>query len=248
MQDVRTQRGADTASDHHLLLARMKLKKKKKKRERERERERERSTRTRYEVDVLKDREVTETFRLTISNKYEALQNLLEEENMDIDTQWQHIKETWTSTCKEILGKKTCQNKECISADTISKVQVTTEKKGVINNSRTRAVKAAAQKQCAEANRAVKENITTDKENFIDSLAREAEDAAAHGNMKQLYETTRKLAGKYKQADRPIKDKKSDVVTSDGDQLKRWRERFEELLNRPAPENPPDIPPADEVL
>ena len=75
---------------------------------------------------------------------------------MDIDTQWQHIKDTWTSTCKEILGKKKCQNKEWISADTISKMQVRKEKKGIIKNSRTRAAKAAAQKQHAEANRAKK--------------------------------------------------------------------------------------------
>ena len=109
--DIRVQRGANTASDHHLLLARMKMKLKK--------REIKRNTRTRYNVDVLKDREVTQIFRLTISNKHEALQDLLEEENMDINTQWQHIKETWTSTCKDILGKKRCQNKDWISADTI---------------------------------------------------------------------------------------------------------------------------------
>ena len=166
---------------------------------------------------------------------------------MDIDTQWQHIKETWTSTCKEILGKK-CQNKEWSSADTISKMQVRKEKKGVINNSRTRAAKEAAQKQYTETNRAVKKSIKTDKENFIDSLAKEAEDAAAQGNMKQLYDTTRKLAGKYKQVDGPIEDKKGNVLTSDEDQLKRWREHFEELLNQSEPENPPDILPADEVL
>ena len=140
MQDIRVQRGADTDSYHHLLLARMKLKLKK--------REIKRSTRTKYNVDFLKDREVTETFRLTINNKYEALQGLLGEENRNIDT-----------PCKEILGKKKCQNKEWISADTISKVQMRKEKKGAINNSRTRAAKAAAQKQYADANRAVKKSI-----------------------------------------------------------------------------------------
>ena len=30
--------------------------------------------------------------------------------------------------------------------------------------------------------------------------------------------------------------------------MKRWREHFEELLNRPLPQNPPDIAPAEEVL
>ena len=51
------------------------------------------------------------TFRLTVRNKYEALQDLLDEGNMDIDTQWQQIKEMWTSTCSEVLGKKKYQQK-----------------------------------------------------------------------------------------------------------------------------------------
>ena len=110
MQDVRVQRGADAASDHHLVLARMKMKLKK--------REVKRSTRTQYNVDFLKDRLTTETFRLTVRNKYEALQDLLDEGNMDIDTQWQQIKEMWTSTCSEVLGKKKYQQKDWISADT----------------------------------------------------------------------------------------------------------------------------------
>ncbi|KAK2176630.1 hypothetical protein NP493_650g00027 [Ridgeia piscesae] len=77
--DVQQRRGADAASDHHLVLARMKMKLKK--------REVKRSTRTQYNVDFLKDRVTTETFRLTVRNKYEALQDLLDEGNMDIDTQ-----------------------------------------------------------------------------------------------------------------------------------------------------------------
>ena len=89
------QRGADATSDHHLVLARMKMKLKVKK-----------STRTQYNVDFLKYRVTTETFRLTIRNKYEALQDLLDEGNKCIDRQWQQIKEMWTSTCSEVLGKK----------------------------------------------------------------------------------------------------------------------------------------------
>ena len=240
MQDVRVQRGADAASDHHLVLARMKMKLKK--------REVKKRTRTQYNVDFLKDRLTTETFRLTVRNKYETLHDLLDEGNMDIDTQWQQIKEMWTSTCSEVLGKKKYQQKDWISADTLNEVQVRKEKKGAINNSRTRAAKATAQEEYTEANRAVKNSIKTDKANFIEDLAKEAEDASAQGNMKQLYEITRKLAGKYKRTDRPIKDKNGNVLTSDEDQLKRWREHFEELLNRPPPQNPPDITPAEEVL
>ena len=240
MQDVRVQKGADAASDHHLVLARMKLKLK--------NREVKRSTRTQYIVDFLKDRVTTETFRFTVRNKYEALQDFLDEGNMDIDTQWQQIKEMWTSTCSEVLGKKKYQQKDWISADTLNQGQVRKEKKGAINNNRTRAAKATVQEEYTEANRAVKNSVKTDKANFIENLAKEAEDASAQGNMKQLYEITGKLAGKYKRTDRPIKDKNGNVLTSDEDQLKRWREHFEELLNRPPPQNPPDITQAEEVL
>ena len=100
------------------------------------------------------------------------------------------------------------------------------EKKGAINNRQTRAAKATAQEEYTEANRAVKNRVKTDKANFIEDLAKEAEDASAQGNMKQLYDITRKLARKYKHTDRPIKDKNGNVLTSDEDQLKRWREHF----------------------
>ena len=66
--------------------------------------------------------------------------------------------------------------------------------------------------------------------------------------MKQLYDTTRKLARKFKQAERPIKAKNGVILTSEEDQMGRWRDHFEELLNRPAPSNPPDIPLASEVI
>ena len=211
MHGVRVQRGADAASDHHLVVARIKMKLKK--------REVKRSTRTQYIVDFLKDRVTTETFRVTVRNKYEAIQDLLDEGNMDIDTQWQQIKEMWTSTCSEVLGKKKYQQKDWISADTLNKVQVRKEKKDAINNSRTRAAKATAQEEYTEANR-VKSSVKTDKANFIEDRAKKAEDASAQRNMKQLYDITRKLAGKYKRTDRPIKDKNGNVLTSDEDILK----------------------------
>ena len=77
MQDVRVHRGADAASDHHLVVTKLKLKLK--------SRVEKRKNRTRYNVEFLKDKEKKETFRLTLSNKYETLQELLDEENMEVN-------------------------------------------------------------------------------------------------------------------------------------------------------------------
>ncbi|VDP40071.1 unnamed protein product [Schistosoma margrebowiei] len=59
--------------------------------------------------------------------------------------------------------------------------------------------------------------------------------------MKQLYDTTKKLAGKYSKPERPVKDKEFRPITEFQQQQNRWIEYFEELLNRPAPMNPPNI-------
>ena len=38
------------------------------------------------------------------------------------------------------------------------------------------------------------------------------------------------------------------MLTTTGEQIKRWAEHFQEILNRPAPEETPDISPADSEL
>ena len=82
-------------------------------------------------------------------------------------------------------------------------------------------------------------------------MATDQGDVAQHmqgSSGKEEIPTKTTLAGKYKRTDKPIKDKNGNVLTSDEDQLKRWREHFEELLNRPPPQNPRDITAAEEVL
>ena len=66
--------------------------------------------------------------------------------------------------------------------------------------------------------------------------------------MKELYDTTKKLSGKLRQPERPVKDKDGKTITGLDQQQERWAEYFEELLNRPTPPNPPDIQPAETDL
>ncbi|VDP33573.1 unnamed protein product [Schistosoma margrebowiei] len=69
--------------------------------------------------------------------------------------------------------------------------------KRAINNSRTRAEKVQAQAEYTAANKQVKRSIRTDKKKYVKELATTAEKAAREGNIKQLYDTTKKLSGKY---------------------------------------------------
>ncbi|VDP52874.1 unnamed protein product [Schistosoma margrebowiei] len=84
-------------------------------------------------------------------------------------------------------------------------------------------------------------DVNPDKKKYVEELATTAEKAAREGNMKQLHDTTKKLSGKYSKPERPVKDKEGKPITEIQQQRNRWVEYFEELLNRPASMNPPDI-------
>ncbi|VDO83866.1 unnamed protein product [Schistosoma margrebowiei] len=65
-----------------------------------------------------------------------------------------------------------------------------------------------------------------------------AKKSAREENMKQLYDTTKKLAGKYSKPERPVKDKEGRPITEIQEQRDRLVEYFEQLLNYSAVENP----------
>jgi len=92
------------------------------------------------------------------------------------------------------------------------KPEDTVKKAAIINNCWTRAAKKEAQKQYTEAKSEVKRNIRTEKRNFVDREVQEAEEAAESGNMKQLYDITEKLTGKFGRTERPVKDKNGSQV------------------------------------
>ena len=66
--------------------------------------------------------------------------------------------------------------------------------------------------------------------------------------MKKLYETTKKLCGKFKQGDRPLKDKEGNILKSTEQHLGRWAEHFRGLLNRPPPIDATEINEAENDL
>ena len=95
LQDVRVRRGADVAWDHHLLVAQLKLKL-----------SRNLTGRTNqclgYNTFLLNDTNKREELSITLSNKFEVLQELMEEETIDV--RWQRVKGAVTSTYNEVLG------------------------------------------------------------------------------------------------------------------------------------------------
>jgi hypothetical protein len=70
------------------------------------------SQRQRYNTITLKDNKKKEEFKVTLTNKFQVIEELLEEET--IEEKWQKVKEAVTSTCQEVLGPKSYTHKNTL--------------------------------------------------------------------------------------------------------------------------------------
>ncbi|XP_055861159.1 uncharacterized protein LOC129921913 [Biomphalaria glabrata] len=93
-------------------------------------------------------------------------------------------------------------------------------------------------------NQAVSQKVTKmikDKRSFYNNLAEQAKEAAGKGDIKQLYKITKLLRTKKANCNVPVRDKYGKLLSPINEQLERWKEYFQEVLNRPKPRNPPDL-------
>ncbi|VDP40477.1 unnamed protein product [Schistosoma margrebowiei] len=159
--------------------------------------------------------------KIVLSNKFQAFHDLLNVEGTTVESNWKWIKETITSTCHEVSGHKKHHQKEWITVDKLDKIQERRNKKAAINTNRTRAEKAKAQAEYTEVNKQVKRSIRIDKRKYVEDLATTAETAAREGNMRQLYDVTKKLSGNRRKPERPVKSKEGEVITNIEEQQNR---------------------------
>ena len=92
----------------------------------------------------------------------------------------------------------------------------------------------------------IKNNLKYDKKVWLNSLINDAQHVADMGNMKTLYGITKYAMREPTRIITAINDKGGKTITDDSSRLARWKEQFEEILNRPPPTNPIVIT-ADEV-
>ncbi|VDO90785.1 unnamed protein product [Schistosoma margrebowiei] len=169
---------------------------------------------TKVQYGILKDTNKLNKLKIVLSNKFQAFHDLLNGEGTTVESNWKWIKEAITSTCHEVLGHKKHHHKEWITVDTLDKIQERRNKKAAINTSRTRAEKAKAQAEYTVVNKQVKKSIRTDRRKYAEDLAKTVEKAAREGNMRQLFDITKKLSGNRRKPERPVKSKEGEVITN----------------------------------
>ena len=231
LQDVRVKRGADIGSDHHLVAVKLKMKLSSKKKQQ--------SPRIKFDVKKLQSQATKEVFQITLKNRFEVLQTTEEEDT--VENIWNTLKQATVGTCEEVLGRPSPNRKPWITDETWQKVEERKKLKQEVNQARTRQRKQEAATRYNEMAREVKRQLRSDKRSFINEVAERAETAASKGDLKALYETTRLLSGRKNNQNRPVRDKTGKLLTKIDEQLGRWKEHFQEVLNRPSPQNPPDL-------
>lgn len=139
---------------------------------------------------------------------------------------WSKIKKMYSFTCEEVLGKA------WMIDDTCKLVEVRRTLKAI----KTRTQKLAAVNMYKKKNLEVKRNYRRNKRRRIEKLARESEEAGKQRGMKKVYDSRRKRV-----QSKPVKDEDAVILTRTDDQLNCWKKHFQKVLNRPTPENPPDL-------
>jgi len=71
---------------------------------------------------------------------------------------------------------------------------------------------------------------------WFDEKGAEAEEAANRNDMRTLYRIVRDLTGTQATTNVPVKDKDGKVLLTEREQLARWVEHFNEVLNQPVPD------------
>ena len=117
MLDIRTKRGADAASDHHLVITKLQLKLK-------RFIQMNAPSRAKYNVNQLREERIAQNFRVLVANKFQVLLDMDRdsENNLETCTQlWEKSRNWWNEACEIVLGKRRIQDKPWISKESFEK-------------------------------------------------------------------------------------------------------------------------------
>jgi len=234
LQDVRVMRNADVGSDHSLLIGKLQLKL--------RNAKVGKKCHPRLDVVKLNDPNIRELFSVAIREKLKSIQT---ESSFTMSSFNHALKEVG----EKVLGHRRKSKVEWISPTTWQLVAERKHIKTKLLSTKNPEQQSALASAYRAKDKEVKKAARKDKRDYFDRLAEQAEEAARMNDMKNLYQISRKLAGKRHQvADYPVRACDGELVTETKAKLDRWKEHFQSILNRPLPQSEVDIPEADEDL
>ena len=197
VEDTRDYRSADIGSDHYLVCATIKLRLRRASIQR-------RNRRVKYNTLRLKEEGVRNAFKITLRNKFQALEEeggKEEEENEavamevnEVERDFRIMKEAYTEVAEAVLGKPRKKYKPWISVESWRLIDQRQQINEKILSTRSERVKGQLKTKYKEKNKEVKRSLKSGKKKWIQNIAFEPEEAAGRQQMKtQLYDLTKKL-------------------------------------------------------
>lgn len=238
LQDVRVYRRADVNSDHHLLVASIKLKL--------RNKTSNEPLRRHLDVSNLKCPKINRQFTIELRNRFAVLAD--DDDDSNVETEWRDIKNIYVETATDIIGYKKKGNKEWLTPGTWQKIKERKDLKAKMLNTRSPRLRVQVQTEYKIKDCEVKRSARKDKREFVDQLAKDAEAAATRGELSTVYKITKKLCGKKTSQSIPLKNKDGSNISTERERITRWKEHFQEVLNRPEPERTANIEQPKDLL
>ena len=130
-------------------------------------------------------------FNIELRNIFAGLDNIFE----DPEEAWEHIKTIYNTVSVDVLGYSHKPTEEWIAEDTWNEIKQRKECKKKLVQENNVNKKQKLEDEYRERDKNVKRKARRDKRSFVDKLAISAEGASQMGDMRTLYNITKKLAG-----------------------------------------------------
>nr|KAG5687784.1 hypothetical protein BaRGS_025678 [Batillaria attramentaria] len=228
--DTKVQRGADANSDHYLVRTRIKL--------RLSTHKNKNKVKPRLDVERLEEEEM----RIKFNDSVKKMLKEYREDTEDIEEMWEQQRKAYVQSAEEVLGFRKGKNKPWIGEDTWKLMDERKDIKKKIDSTRSERIKNRLRDAYKEKDKEVKRSVREDKRRWMAQTAEQAQKAAENGQQKKLYNIVKQLTGQRNRQAAAVKSKDGELLKNKEARLKRWKEHFEEVLNR----DTPDFPPHDE--
>ena len=225
VEDTRVYRGADAASDHYLLVMKIKLKL-------QRNPDRAR-TNARFDTQKLENEMFKSKFSVELRNRFAVLEV---EENINEDCM--QMEKVYIETAEKVLGRVKKKNKQWLREETREAIDQRQMIHNKIQSTKSERRKSKLRLEYKMKYREVKRRAREDKRVWLEQTGHEAEKYAENGRTRELYQTAKKITNKRRCQVATVKNKRGEIIKDKNARLERWAEHFEEVLVREAPANP----------
>ena len=205
--------GADCDSDHVPVMCKMHIKLKKQKKSK---------YQPKFHIDLLKtDEELKGRFTLEVSNRFQALENITEAEEL-----WRKMKDSINQVMSESIPPKPKRtHKKWITQDILDLMEVRRQAKP--NAEKYKALNKEVRKKCDKA-----------KETWVNEQCEEI-DKNQSKDSKYMHSKIKEVTGKNGHTNAGcIKSKEGDILMDKMDVLNRWSEYIEDLFQDNREEKP----------